>query len=62
MAEISSPTDVFPEITCSFCGLSAKECRVLLRSETSIAFICDACAPAAAAQIRDILKRRESGH
>ncbi len=50
-----SPTDLHAgEPRCSFCDLPAHLCRVLLHNETKTAFICDHCAPSAAAQCRDI--------
>ncbi|GLR61161.1 ClpX C4-type zinc finger protein [Rhizobium indigoferae] len=58
MAEIAltidaSPTDVFPEPACSFCGASAGNCRVLIANRLRTAFVCEICAPIVAAQARD---------
>jgi hypothetical protein len=56
-----SPTDLFQEPACSFCGASVIRCHVLVANDTKTAFICEICAPIVVAQQRDILKMTEVG-
>jgi hypothetical protein len=58
----ASPTDIFQQPACSFCGTPARNCRVLLHNETFTAFICESCAPTAAAMARDALARQEASN
>ncbi|MCV9960793.1 hypothetical protein OIU34_02675 [Pararhizobium sp. BT-229] len=56
----ASPTDLqAAEPVCSFCDLPPRYCAVLLYNATKTAFICDHCAPSAAAQCRDIAAAKD---
>jgi len=54
-----SPTEVFTEPSCSFCGTPAGRCRVLVANDLKTAFVCEVCAPIVAAQVRDTLARQD---
>lgn len=38
-----SPTDIHSDPSCSFCGRSKKECRLLIAAPENRAFICELC-------------------
>lgn len=40
---IPSPTELHTPAVCAFCGRGAKDCRWLIGSPTTGAFICDEC-------------------
>lgn len=55
----ASPTDVFVEPACSFCGVPAGKCRVLVANDLKTSFVCDGCAPIIAAQVRDVIAKQD---
>jgi len=55
----ASPTDIFPEPACSFCGTPAGNCRVLIANRLRTAFVCEICAPIVAAQVRDTIAKQD---
>ncbi|EJB02942.1 ClpX C4-type zinc finger protein [Rhizobium leguminosarum bv. trifolii WSM597] len=55
----ASPTDVFQDPACSFCGTSAGKCRVLIANSLRTAFVCEICAPIIASQVRDTIAQQD---
>lgn len=55
---MTSPTDVQPEPTCTFCGKPRKECAQLIAAPENKAFICEMCAVEAV----DIAVRKLAGY
>lgn len=47
------------EPACSFCTRPSRYCRVLLHNHDYSAFICEGCAPVAAAMTLDIVKKQD---
>lgn len=41
---MTSPTDLQPEPSCSFCGKARKDCAQLIAAPDHKTFICDMCA------------------
>lgn len=55
---MTSPTDLQPEPSCTFCGKARKDCAQLIAAPENKAFICEMCAVEAV----DISVRKLAGY
>lgn len=53
---IPSPTELHTPAVCAFCGRGAKDCRWLIGSQSTGAFICDECIATADRALADKIK------